>query len=85
MSAVLQVLQSEHRPDHIKTDSAYTLRGCLVHRFAWFANGWRKVLHADLWKQLHEILQIRGDSVTMSKVKGHATDECAKRGGLFSR
>ena len=85
LSAVLHVLKNEPRPVHIKTDSAYALRGCLVHRFAWFADGWQKVLHADLWKQLHDILQMRGDSVTVSKVKGHATFEDVQKGVVTSR
>ena len=48
-------------------------------------HGWRKVLRADLWKQLLDILQLRGDSVTVSKVKGHATVEDVQKGVVTSR
>ena len=73
LSAVLHVLAAETRPVHIKTDSKYVLDGCLKHRFTWAALGWHKVSNADLWRAVHLLLSQRGDSVAMSKVKGHAT------------
>ena len=71
--AVIRVLQIENRPVHVKTDSKYVLDGCLRNRFAWAAMQWRRVSNADLWKQLHSLLQKRAASFRITKVKGHAT------------
>ena len=85
LTAVLKVLLSEARPVHIKTDSKYVLDGCLKHRFAWAALKWHHVRNADLWKQVHGLLNMRGDQVRMSKVKGHATIHDVAKGRVSER
>ena len=39
----------------------------------WAAMQWRRVSNADLWKQLHSLLQKRAASFRITKVKRHAT------------
>ena len=85
LAAVLHALRNESRDVHIKTDSAYVLRGCLQHRWAWAAIGWDKVQNADLWKQVHDLLQRRVSSVVLSKVKGHATPKDVAAGRVSAR
>ena len=82
---MLYALQSEARDTHIKTDSEYVLHGCWKHRFAWAACGWTGVTNADLWKQVHEILEARGCHVVLSKVKGHAKPEDVASGRVTAR
>ncbi len=67
-------MRHEERPLLIKSDSKYVVNGCCSLRFAWAALGWHKVHNADLWKELHALLEDRGrESVKVSKVKGHAS------------
>ena len=75
LAAVLAVLQREHRNVLIKTDSSYVYNGCLKHRHVWAATSWAGVKNADLWCEVHAILEQRGVAVAFAKVKGHATRE----------
>ena len=83
--AVIRALQIEHRPLHVKTDSKYVLDGCLCHRFAWAALGWRKVKNADLWKQLHALLEDRNCSFTKASLLGGPFGERRQLEFLFTR
>ena len=85
LAAVLQVLRTELRKVHIKTDSAYVLRGCQRLRFDWAALGWHGILHADLWQQVHALMLARGDDVAISKVKGHASAQDVIAGRVTQR
>ena len=85
LAAVLQVLRTELRKVHIKTDSAYVLRGCQRLRFVWAALGWLGILNTDLWQQVHALMLARGDDVAISKVKGHATAQDVAAGRVTQR
>ncbi len=56
-----------------------------MHRFAWAAVGWHGVLNADLWRQAHALLDSRGPTVALSKVKGHATCRDVAKGRVLER
>jgi ribonuclease HI len=79
LAAVLYVLEIETRPVHIKSDSKYVVQGVLKHRFAWCALGWSRVANAVLWQKVHALLQSRTSEVTISKVKGHASEQDVRK------
>ena len=75
--AVLKVIQKETRPVEIRSDSKYSLDGCLLHLPKWKKNDWRNsrglIRNADLWKSMDRLLCERGSTVRFRKVKGHAS------------
>ena len=69
----------------IRTDSKYVYDGFRTNLQKWKTNGWRKagraVCNTDLWMELREILGNReADSVSMRKVKGHASADDVSKG-----
>ena len=80
LAAVLQVLHRETRALHIKSDSEYVVKGVNQRRFAWSNTRFHKVSNADLWQQVHALLQTRECSFRISKVKGHATQRDVRSG-----
>ena len=56
-----------------------------MHRFAWAAVGWHGLQNADLWRRAHALLDSRGPSVALSKVKGHATCRDVAKGRVLER
>ena len=84
-AAVLHVVKHELRDVHIKSDSAYVVKGCLKYRFTWDTLGWHRVKNADLWRELHSLLQARGNTVHISKVKGHASERDVRSGRVARR
>ena len=59
----------------MRSDSAYVVDGCNLHRRFWRRSGWRGVDNADLWVEVDRLLETRqrdGTPVRISKVKGHA-------------
>ena len=80
LAAVVYDLENELRPSHIKSDSAYVVNGCSKHRHACAALNWHRIKHTDLWKKMHILIESRPrGSVTISKVKGHASHRDVKR------
>ena len=81
LAAIIYAAKNEPRTLHIKSDSAYVVNGCSKHRHAWAALNWYRIKHAVLWKELHLLIESRSmDSVTISKVKGHASHRDVKQG-----
>ena len=81
LAAVIHALRYEERPVHIKSDSAYVVNGCSKFRHAWAALCWHRVKNADLWKELHILIESRpAGSCAITKVKGHASNRDVKKG-----
>ena len=79
------MLRTEPRKVHIKTDSEYVLKGCLRLRFDWAGLGRSRILHADLWQEVHALMLARGHDVAISKAKGHATYQDVAAGRVSER
>ena len=57
-----------------KSDSAYVVEGCNVHRQFWRRSGRSGIDNADLWVEVDNLLEARqreGIPVVILKVKGH--------------
>ena len=81
LQAVVYKFHEEERNLIIRSDSAYVVNGCNLHLATWKRQGWRKVDHADLWKQVDYLLNTRlSGSVIIQKLKGHATERDVQTG-----
>jgi len=73
LQAVVRVLDWEDRKLDIRSDSQYTVNGCLRLQQGAVADPGKA--HADLWERVEAHLRSRGpDAVRFTKVKGHATE-----------
>ena len=78
--AVLRVLLTDARPVHIYSDSQYVLNGIARHHI-WRGRGW-KGDNSDLWERLSNVLTVRGQTLSFSKVKAHCTWTDVERGAI---
>ena len=76
--AVVVACVRDPRPLDIRSDSEWVCKGFHDWR-TWASVGWRGE-HADLWDLLAKELCDRAGDVTVSWVKGHATEKDIKRG-----
>jgi ribonuclease HI len=82
LSAVIEAVAVHDGPLEVISDSQYVVR-CFKERWwvGWRAKGWRNsrgqpVANQDLWKPLiSEVVDIRGENISFSWVKGHSGDE----------
>jgi len=84
LTAAIAALEALDQPSRVElhTDSRYLQRGITEWLSGWIARGWRKadrkpVLNADLWKQLHTLIQKH--DVQWHWVRAHAGDPMNER------
>ena len=86
LEALRCALVSERRNLIVKSDSAYVVDGCNIHRHHWRRCGWQKIDNADLWREADELLKTRsreGQLISIRKVKGHAKARDVRRGQVL--
>ena len=76
--AVVLLLQSEHRPLDVRTDSKWVYDGANSWN-RWRRAGWSGD-HADLWQRFSDLMDARVQPVRFNKVMGHAKQEHVRRG-----
>lgn len=88
LTAALRAIESVEEPSHIvlHTDSQYLTRGMTEWRHKWKRTNFSTVKNSDLWRQLHEIVQLH-PQIDWVWIKGHSgnkwnnrVDTLAKRG-----
>ena len=84
LQAAIAALEALRRPCRVElhTDSIYLQRGTIEWLQGWLERGWRRsdrqpVQNADLWKRLHELIQLH--DVHWHWVRGHSGDPLNER------
>jgi len=76
LTAVIMALyEFEGEEIHIISDSNYVVKGITEWIVNWRKKKFKKVKNVDLWKELDALVNIYGDDVTWSWVRGHDGNE----------
>lgn len=100
LSAVIEALRKvKHLAKSVDqvdvyTDSVYVIKGITQWVFGWLKNNWKnaedsEVVNQDLWKDLHQLVQLFPKKIKWSYVRGHNGDDgnerCDKIAVAFSK